>query len=197
MNAPSRQRLSLMCCSAQSTPLSIEVAPLQLPTIGSALFQVCPHDACEHGFSCAALILRYICAFLLPSSSGTPYHAANLGGGRDGMFDIQQALERGRELHQAGRLNEAEGLYRQILAVDPNHADGLHLLGVMAHQRGHHELAVDLIGKAINSNKGIADFHCNFCAGLRALGRADEGEAHYPPAIRPHPNPVETYNNFG
>jgi Flp pilus assembly protein TadD len=52
------------------------------------------------------------------------------------MFDTQQALERGRDLHQAGRLNEAEGLYRQILAVDPNHADGLHLLGVMAHQRG-------------------------------------------------------------
>src|SRR5947209_4151281 len=113
------------------------------------------------------------------------------------MFDTQQALERGRGLHQAGRLNEAEGLYRQILAVDPNHADGLHLLGVMAHQRGYHGHAVDLIGKAIVRNSAVADFHCNFGAALHALGRVSEAEAHYRHAIRLKPNHVETYNNLG
>jgi tetratricopeptide (TPR) repeat protein len=113
------------------------------------------------------------------------------------MFDIQRTLERGRELHQAGRLNEAEGLYRQILAVDPNHAEGLHLLGVMAHQRGCQELAVDLIGKAIARNSAVADFHCNFGAALRALGRESEAEAHYRHAIRLNPDHVETYNNLG
>ena len=113
------------------------------------------------------------------------------------MFDTQQALERGRELHRAGRLNEAEGLYRQILAVDPNHADGLHLLGVMAHQRGHHELAVDLIGKAIARNGAVADFHCNFGNALHALGRIGDAEAHYRRAITLNPAHAESYNNFG
>jgi tetratricopeptide (TPR) repeat protein len=113
------------------------------------------------------------------------------------MFDIQLALERGRELHQAGRLNEAEGLYRQIIAVDPNHADGLHLLGVMAHQRGYYGHAVDLIGRAIARNSAVADFHCNFGAALHALGRVSEAEAHYRHAIRLNPNHVETYNNLG
>jgi tetratricopeptide (TPR) repeat protein len=113
------------------------------------------------------------------------------------MFDTRQALQRGRELHQAGRLNEAEGLYRQILAVDPNHADGLHLLGVMAHQRGYPELAVDLIGKAIARNGAVADFHCNFGSALHALGRMGEAEAHYRRAITLNPTHVESYNNFG
>jgi tetratricopeptide (TPR) repeat protein len=113
------------------------------------------------------------------------------------MFDIQLALERGRELHQAGRLNEAEGLYRQILAVDPDHADGLHLLGVMAHQRGNPGHAVDLIGRAIARNSAVADFHCNFGAALHALGRASEAEVHYRHAIELNPNHVETYNNLG
>jgi len=35
------------------------------------------------------------------------------------MFDTNRTLAQGLGLHQAGRLSEAEQLYRQILAVDP------------------------------------------------------------------------------
>jgi len=112
-------------------------------------------------------------------------------------FDTNQALEQGRGLHQAGRLQEAEHCYRQILAVDPNHADGLHLLGVIAHQTGHNEAAVDLIGQAIARNSRVADFHCNLGSALHALGRVREAEAHYRRAIKLNPNHVESYNNFG
>jgi tetratricopeptide (TPR) repeat protein len=113
------------------------------------------------------------------------------------MFDTQQALERGRKLHQAGRLNEAEALYRQILAVDPSHADALHLLGVLAYLRGNHELAVDQIGKAIAHDGTVADFHCNFGNALHALGRVGDAEAHYRRAIALNPTHAESYNNFG
>ena len=51
--------------------------------------------------------------------------------------------------HQSGRLQAAEQIYRQILAVEPNQADALHLLGVIAHQTGRHEVAVEYIGRAI------------------------------------------------
>ena len=52
--------------------------------------------------------------------------------------------------HQAGRLRAAEQIYRQVLAVDPNHAaDALHLLGVIAIQVGRYDSAVEHIKRAI------------------------------------------------
>jgi tetratricopeptide (TPR) repeat protein len=113
------------------------------------------------------------------------------------MFDTNRTLQQGLGLHQAGRLSEAEQFYRQILAVDPDHADGLHLLGVIAHATGHNEAAVDLIGKAIARNNRVADFHCNIGAALHALGRVTEAETHYRRAIKLNPDHVESYNNFG
>ncbi len=56
----------------------------------------------------------------------------------------------------AGRLNDAERLYRQVLAVNPRHADSLHLLGMIAYQTGQHQIAADKIRKAITINGGVA-----------------------------------------
>jgi tetratricopeptide (TPR) repeat protein len=58
---------------------------------------------------------------------------------------LQQALA----LHRAGRLKEAEAGYRQVLAEQPGDPDALHFLGLVAHQSGRHENAMDLILQAI------------------------------------------------
>ena len=50
---------------------------------------------------------------------------------------IDQAMQIALEHHRAGRLAEAEAIYRQVLARCPDHADALHLLGVLAGQTGH------------------------------------------------------------
>jgi protein O-GlcNAc transferase len=52
------------------------------------------------------------------------------------MISIQQILEQATILHRTGRLKEAAGLCRQILAIKPDHANSLHLLGEIAHQTG-------------------------------------------------------------
>src|ERR1700733_6783523 len=52
------------------------------------------------------------------------------------MATLGEVLSLGVHQHQAGNLPQAEQLYQQILERDPRHADALHLLGVIAHQRG-------------------------------------------------------------
>ena len=112
-------------------------------------------------------------------------------------FGLNRNFERAVTLHQAGRLSEAEGIYRNILAVEPKHVNSLHLLGVIAIQAGRNDIAVDLIGQAIASNKRNAEFHKNMGVALRALGRLDEAIKHFRRALKLKPDYADAYNNLG
>ena len=85
------------------------------------------------------------------------------------MATIPEALAIAIQHHQAGRLQAAEQIYRQILAVEPNHADAIHLLGVIAYQVGKHEFAVEYIRRAIGLKGNVAAFHNNLGEAYRAL----------------------------
>ena len=77
------------------------------------------------------------------------------------MATISEALAIAIQHHQAGRLQAAEQIYRQILAVEPNQADAIHLLGLIAHQVGKHGMAVEYIERAIRLKGNVAAFHNN------------------------------------
>ncbi|HWA21737.1 MAG TPA: tetratricopeptide repeat protein [Caulobacterales bacterium] len=94
-----------------------------------------------------------------------------------GGSDIEQWLAAGVREHQAGRLHEAERLYKRVLGVEPRHADGLHLLGVLSLQAGRADAAVELIGRAIGIDDRQPGYHNNLAAALHALGRFDEAAA--------------------
>ena len=68
-----------------------------------------------------------------------------------GDFEIasEDALRLGVELHRRGRLGEAEMLYRSILERFPEQPDALHFLGVLRHQVGHSDEAIELLRGAI------------------------------------------------
>ena len=74
---------------------------------------------------------------------------------------IQQAIGLGLEHHNAGRLPEAESIYQQILQSDPNQPVVLNLLGVIAHQVGKNDIAVELIGKALAIKPDFSEAHSN------------------------------------
>lgn len=113
---------------------------------------------------------------------------------------VEEAIRAGLEHHQAGRLAEAEGLYRQVLGAAPGHPDALHLLGVLAGQVGKAEAGVGLIRQAIaaahaagTAGEAVARYWNNLGNLLLALGRigptagsaADEGAvAAYREAVR-------------
>jgi len=86
---------------------------------------------------------------------------------------LGQALDH----HQAGRLDEAEKLYKQALALHPRDADPLHYLGVLAHQRGDHDKAVELIARAVEVQPDAPQMLCNLAEAQRAAGRPVEAEA--------------------
>ena len=60
---------------------------------------------------------------------------------RDGQRRLQDALRFAVEHHNAGRLDQAEDIYREILEIEPENPSALHLLGVIAHQVGESEAA--------------------------------------------------------
>ena len=90
-----------------------------------------------------------------------------------GSAAINETLQTAVGHHQAGRLAEAEAIYRQILTQVPNHADALHLLGLVAFQTGHYDAAIELIGRAVASNPAVAAYHCNLGESCRRAGQPE------------------------
>jgi len=110
---------------------------------------------------------------------------------------VRQQLANAVQQHQAGRLPEAEQLYRQVLTRDSGNADALHLLGVVTHQKGRPDLAIDLIRRAIAINPMEASFHTNLGVACKALGRRDEAITCYRTAIDLNPRQPEAHNSLG
>jgi protein O-GlcNAc transferase len=82
---------------------------------------------------------RRVAAALGRASSQPPGKAAAAAS----VPGVAELVGAGLKHHQAGRLAEAEACYRQALAVEPDHADALHLLGVIAYQVKRADLAVE------------------------------------------------------
>jgi hypothetical protein len=99
--------------------------------------------------------------------------------------------------HQAGRLAEAEQIYREALAIDPRNADCRHLLGMIAFQSGQHDQAAELIRDAIALHKTAASYHSNLGNVLQAQGRLDQAEASYRRALELRPEQAEVHLNLG
>ena len=71
------------------------------------------------------------------------------GQGAAPAADSREALARAMQLHQAGRLQEAQGIYLRVLKREPENADALSLMGLLAHQAGRNDVAAELLGKAL------------------------------------------------
>lgn len=109
----------------------------------------------------------------------------------------QQAYELAVQYHQSGRLAEAESLYRQILAEQPNHVDAMDMLARLNHQMGQHAVAADLLRRAIELQPAAANLHSNLGMILATGGRIDEAIPAFVRAIALRPDVPESHNNLG
>ncbi len=99
--------------------------------------------------------------------------------------------------HRAGRCEEAERIYREILSVDPDHADSLHLLGVLASDAAKYDEAVELIGRALKHAPAHAVAHYNLGNALLRLERLEEAIAAYQAALHLQPGRAPIHYNLG
>jgi tetratricopeptide (TPR) repeat protein len=109
---------------------------------------------------------------------------------------IAASLSLGLQHHQAGRLAEAEACYREILELEPQHAGALHLLGVIAQQAGHYDLAIQLIRSAIQRHPPCADFHNNLANTYRLHNDLPSAVASYRDALSLDPTHIDALHSL-
>lgn len=110
---------------------------------------------------------------------------------------LQALLNGALAAHRAGRLDEAERGYRQILALQPRHAPALNLLGVALSQRGDAARGAELIAEAARVAPRDPAIRNNLGNALKALGRLDEAAAAFRETLRLKPDYPEGHFNLG
>jgi tetratricopeptide (TPR) repeat protein len=97
---------------------------------------------------------------------------------------------------RAGRVEAAERLYRRVLAREPGHAEALHLLGLVLHQRGDTAQAIASIARAVEAQPNALYLN-NLGALHRAVGALDQAEAAFRRAAALNPRDGTTLLNLG
>ena len=88
---------------------------------------------------------------------------------------------------RAGQSAEAERLCRDVLTLDRNHFDSLHLLGIIALRGGRHEAAIEFLDRAVAADGRSPECRVNLAQALRALGQLDPAAAQLAQAIALRP----------
>ncbi|MGH8402622.1 MAG: tetratricopeptide repeat protein, partial [Gammaproteobacteria bacterium] len=90
---------------------------------------------------------------------------------------LQTLMQEAVAAHQRGDFTGAEARYRKVLRASPAHADATHFLGLLAHQTGHDEAALDLLRHSIDLGPGSPLYRLNLGGVYKELGRYAEAEA--------------------
>jgi len=101
------------------------------------------------------------------------------------------------ERHRRGALGEAAALYRRVLALDPRDFDALHMLGVVAAQRGDGDEAIALLSAAAAARPSSARARFNLGGALMAADRLREAIAAYDAAVAAEPGHAAAWTNRG
>src|SRR5208283_5197156 len=114
-----------------------------------------------------------------------------------GPSSVDLLFQKATAHHQAGKLPQAEALCRQILQLSPLHSRALHLLGVIASQKGQYANALELIDRAIQVNPDFAEAYYSRGNVLFALQQYQAALESYDKAILLRPDHAEAHHNRG
>ena len=89
-------------------------------------------------------------------------------------LSIDEALQQGISAHKAGKLEEAERLYRAIIGSVPTHSDANHNLGVLAVGVGKVDTALPYFKTALEASPNHGQYWISYIDALIKLGRIDD-----------------------
>jgi len=110
---------------------------------------------------------------------------------------LMAALQLAMQTHQAGELDEAEQIYREVLSQAPRQADALHLLGVLHAQRRQWAAAQDLLEQAIAANPAEAMFYNNLGNVHVERQQIADAESMYAKALELDGGRLDALSNLG
>ncbi len=107
--------------------------------------------------------------------------------------NLQAAIDH----HRAGRFDDAERLYNEILATHPEQPDALQFLGVLAGQRGTPDAAIDYLTRAIAVNHRNPAYHYNLGLAYQAAKQPNEAGKSFRRTLDLDPTHVDALKGLG
>lgn len=111
-------------------------------------------------------------------------------------MQIDARLQEGITAHRDGDLEAALAAYKDVLTADPDHADGLHFLGLLHFDAGKADNAVVLIRKSLEQNARNAAAYNNLGNILKLSDKPDEALEAYVRAVEIEPRHDEAWSNI-
>lgn len=112
-------------------------------------------------------------------------------------FSYDDAITAAIAHHTAGQLDEAEALYRQILALEPEDPDALNLLGLVLQDRGDLAESISLLNRALLTDPDFPEALTNLARAQIASGNAAEAVASANRAVQADPELAEAFLQLG
>ena len=112
-------------------------------------------------------------------------------------MNISKAIRSAFEHFQAGKLQQAENIYKEILKVEPNNVDALHFLGILHYQLGNYDSAINYFKEVLLLDPTNADAYYNLGIAFERKGQLDKAITCYQKTIELTPSSADAYNNLG
>lgn len=112
-------------------------------------------------------------------------------------LDFGQLLRQASDCIRCGRVKDAERAAGQIIEQAPNHAGALHVLGIIAAQRGDLENAIYLLNNATKNDPGKPIYQLHLGLAKQNAGYLNEAVAIYSDLTENFPGYAEGFYNLG
>ncbi len=113
------------------------------------------------------------------------------------MSEFEMTIKEARLAYDAGKFNEARGLYNQVLESHPDgNADIHNKLGLIAFQTGEMNEAINLFKKAIEINPNYTEASLNLTIAYNEIGKYEEADGAFSQAagvIQKEPDSIDPY----